>query len=169
MVCFFSVVLSSLCLAKTPLKVGSIVPKLVLTDLQGKEFDLDKHLGENTVLLTFFTTWSKNCKAELAFLNELKTQYKKEKLEVIAISLDRKATDLDKFIKETKYDFTFLPNKKLKYLDAYRILIIPTLFVINKDGTLKSIYVDFDKNVEKKLTEDLKKIFTKTTNPKKLR
>ncbi|MBU0687459.1 MAG: redoxin domain-containing protein [Candidatus Margulisbacteria bacterium] len=150
--------------AKTTLKIGTDVPNIILTDLSGGEFDLSKKLGTKTIVLTFFTTWSKTCNEELAFFSALKKEYKNENLEIITISLDRTTKDLEKFIKDNNYDFTFLPNKKLKYLADYRVLIIPTVFLINPDGTLQNIYVDYDKNVEKALSEDLKKIFKKASS-----
>jgi peroxiredoxin len=148
--------------ATPALKTGSPAPSVKLPDINGKTIELNTIFGKKGTVLSFFASWSKSCKAELAFLQQLSKDYSKKGIKVIGISFDRKSKKLNRYLNENKIDFTVLHDRKLKTLKDYRILIIPTLFVIDKDGNIKSIYIDFDKNVEESVNKDLKKLITHT-------
>jgi peroxiredoxin len=136
-------------------EIGSPPPPFKLPDLNGRTVMLQDHLKKDAVLISFFTSWSKSCAEEISFLQSLSKKYKEKGLTVIGISFDRKAAELRSFASKNKIDFTILQDRKLQMLKDYRILIIPTLFVIDKEGNIKSIYVDFDQNVEKAVSEEI--------------
>ena len=145
--------------AKPALKVGSSSPSFSLKNISnGKTVDLNWYLGKKPVILSFFASWSKSCQKEILFLQQLHEKYGYEKIKIIGISYDRKASKLLQFITANKLEFTIAHDKKLKTLKDFRILIIPTLFVIDKSGQIKSVYVDFDKNVEKAVATEIKKL-----------
>lgn len=143
-------------IAKPVLKVGSPPPIFVLKNLDGKVVNLQSYLGTKPIILSFFASWSKSCKKEISFLQNLSKKHKN--LKVIGISFDRRSKDLKKYVNDNKISFEILHDRKLTTLKDYRILIIPTLFVIDKTGKVKSIYVDFDKNVEKAVSAEIKKL-----------
>jgi len=142
--------------AKPVLKVGSPPPPFSLKNLSGKTIKLKSYLGSKPIILSFFASWSKSCKKEISFLQDLSSKHKN--LKVIGVSFDRKSNDLKNYVSANKISFEILHDSKLKTLRDYRILIIPTLFVIDKSGKVKSIYVDFDKNVEKAVATEIKKL-----------
>lgn len=145
------------------LKLGETPPDFSLPNLEGKTIQLNDYLSKETVVLSFFASWSKSCQKEMSFLRELNTQYQKEGLKILGVSFDRKTKGLQSFIKDKKIDFEILYDKKLSTLDDFQILIIPTLLVINSDGTLKNIYIDFDENVEEALAKEIQELL----NPSK--
>jgi peroxiredoxin len=51
-----------------------------------------------------------------------------------------------------------LHDKKLETLKDFRILILPTLFVIDQSGNINSIFVDFDENVQKAVLTETEKL-----------
>ncbi|MFH1684081.1 MAG: TlpA disulfide reductase family protein [Candidatus Margulisiibacteriota bacterium] len=141
--------------AKPALTTGSAPPLFSLSNLEGKTVSLDKHLGKKAIILSFFASWSKSCQQEISFLQELA---KNKKIEVLGISYDRKLNDIQALAAENKLNFNILHDKKLTTLKDYRILIIPTLFVIDQSGNISSVYVDFDKNVEEAVSAEIKKL-----------
>jgi peroxiredoxin len=155
----FTLILSILAPGKAvfaDLKINSLAPSLTLPNLNGEPVFLESFQGKKAVLLTFWTTWGKSCKDELRLLQRLIEEYGSEKLEVIGISLDKDVSAIQAFLNENKIKITVLQDKKNKSLDKFHILIIPTLFVIDKNGILKNIYVDFDENVKKLVEKDVK-------------
>ncbi len=140
------------------LRIGSPPPSFNLRNLDGKTVELEDVLGGNTVILSFFASWSKSCQEEVLFLNELARKYSAKGVKIIGVSFDRKISDLGSFISENAIKFEILHDKKLTTLKDFRILIIPTLFIIDKDGNLANIYVDFDENVEKAVSLEVKKL-----------
>ncbi|MEA3493689.1 MAG: TlpA disulfide reductase family protein [Candidatus Margulisiibacteriota bacterium] len=133
--------------AKSALEIGSPPPELKL---------IEPYLGNRVIILNFFASFSKSCKGEAIFLQELSKKYGKKGLKVIGVSFDRKSKKLKQFIDENNLSYKIFHDKKLKTLKDYRILILPTLFVIDKPGNIKNIYVDFDKNVSEALSKEIK-------------
>ena len=150
-------------IAKPTLKIGSIAPSFKLPTLSGKTVDLDWSLGKRAVVLSFFASWSNSCQAVADFLNDLATKYSYNDVKIIGVSYDRRSEALQDYVTENKIRYTIVHDKKLKTLKDFRILIIPTLFVIDQEGKIRNIYVDFDRNVEQAVREDLKKL-TKPAN-----
>jgi len=130
-----------------------------LPTLSGKTISLENSLGSRLTILSFFASWSKSCKAEINFLQELHEKYGSKGIKTIGVSFDRKSKALKKFIEDQDITFTVAHDKKLTTLKDYKILIIPTLFVIDSSGKIQSIYVDFDKNVKEALSQEINKLF----------
>ncbi|MBU0574505.1 MAG: TlpA family protein disulfide reductase [Candidatus Margulisbacteria bacterium] len=128
---------------------GDISPDLTLKDLSGKPFILSDNFNKDTVILVFFASWSKSCQNELEYLSTI------ENARVVAVAFDRNVDNLKEFIKEKEIKFTVLTDKKLISMNDFRLLIIPTTFVIDKNGKIKNIYVEFDDNVQKAIEADL--------------
>jgi len=149
-------IFSGLSIAKTTLKIGKTPPNIQLKTITNENFELYKVLGKKVIILTYFTSWCNSCKESLAFLNDIQEKYGEKNIKVIGISLDKKTNQLDNFIKANKLKLEIIRDKKLKTLNDYRILIIPTTFLIDRDGKLQNIFVDFDKNIAENLEKDLK-------------
>lgn len=147
-------------LAKSALTSGSPSPTFSLKDLDGKTTALEDYLREKVLILSFFASWSKSCQEEMLFLKELDAKDKNNRVNIIAVSFDRKLEKLSSFINENNIGFKVLHDKKLRTLKDFRILIIPTLFVIDREGNIHSVYVDFDRNVEKAVANDIQKLLT---------
>jgi peroxiredoxin len=49
-----------------------------------------------------------------------------------------------------------LIDKKLSSLNKYAILIIPTTFLINREGQIEKVLVDYDDNVKTAITDWLR-------------
>jgi peroxiredoxin len=142
-------------LAKPSLKIGSPPPSLALPDLNGKTVELGDYLGNKIIVLSFFASWSKSCQEEILFLQKLHQKYRWKGVKIIGVSFNRKVKSLESFIRENNIRFEILHDKKLKTLKNFRVLIIPTLFVIDGDGNLANIYVDFDQNVEEAVSQEI--------------
>jgi peroxiredoxin len=148
------ILLTTPCIAAELPSIGEPPPALTLPNLSGKVVELSNFSGRPTIL-TFFTSWSDTCKRELSDLNVLYRGFSPT-LEVVAISLDRKSKTLQEFLANNDYSFKFLIDKKLSSLNKYAILIIPTTFLINREGQIEKILVDYDDNVKTAIADWLK-------------
>jgi len=127
--------------------VGNSPPKISLTNLNGKIINFPNS-ENNITILTFFASWSKSCDEEIKVLNRIYHEYKNSGLKIFAISFDRKFDTLEKFVKDENIEFEILIDKNLVSINKYAILILPTTFVIDKEGNIASIFVDFDDKLE---------------------
>ena len=128
---------------------ASLFPSLDLKQVDGSSYSLKSSPGAKVVV--FFASWSKSCINELKALEKLYSKYKKEKLEVIAVSFDDDLAALSDFVKKEKLSFTVLHDAELISPGRYEILVIPTTYILKPDLTVKSIFVDFDDNVNKSI------------------
>jgi len=128
---------------------------LELPNLKGEMVSLNNYLGKNTIILSFFASWSKSCQEQILFLNDLDDKYSKKGVKVIGISFDKTLDQLNTFITQNQIGFEILYDKKLKTLKDFRILIIPTLLVIDLEGNVKNTFVDFDNNVKEAVLKEL--------------
>jgi len=65
-----------------------LVPSFTLLDLKGEKVNFADFRGK-VILLDFWATWCPPCREEIPYFNDLYSEYKKDGLEVIGISLDR--------------------------------------------------------------------------------
>jgi cytochrome c biogenesis protein CcmG, thiol:disulfide interchange protein DsbE len=70
--------------------MGEAAPLLVLTELDGKVFDLAKLRGK-VVLVNYWATWCAPCKVEMPTLSAFYRRYRDQGLEIIGISVDFKS------------------------------------------------------------------------------
>jgi len=137
------------------LKTGSAAPSLELVALDGKIVDLQSYAGRQPVILFFFTSWSKSCQDALAALQALYAN-EQNNTRVIAISFDKKSSELKNLVASQKIAFPVIQDKKLSLIDKYQIVILPTTICINKAGTVEKIFIDYDDNINKALSEWVK-------------
>lgn len=133
--------------------VGTAVPSLTLTDIDGKAFDLTAQKGK-PVMLIFWATWCPPCKKEIPALKELRAAYKEEQLAMIAISSEP-VSKIQPFAKDNQLNY-----RVASYADALpapfnEIQYIPVVFLIDREGKIKSVlsgeisFEDFKAAIEK--------------------
>jgi peroxiredoxin len=141
------------------LEIGSPPPMLALPGSGNEAIDLNSYLGKKVILLSFGTTWSKSCQSQWEYLNAL--QKKSKNLAALGVSFDRNPERLDLYLKENKISFPVMLDKKYTSLKEYRILIIPSLFIIDQNGNLANIYIDFDEKTEKLISKEIEGLLAK--------
>ena len=155
------------------LKVGDIAPNWSLKSESGRfEFLKNWTVKKNrqlrkpsiqpnryVVLFTFFATWCPPCVEQLQPLEEVFQKYKDEKIKFFIID----ETDPTSDAPDTK---TLLSDKNIniphikdnwKVARKYGIKGIPTIFIIDKFGTIQNIRVGYTKE-EEDLVGDLSEI-----------
>ena len=111
------------------------------------------------VLFTFFATWCPPCVEQLQPLEEVFQKYKNEKIKVFIIDVTehtRKNMEKDWAINAPETKSLLADNKiNIPYLEdewnagnKYGVNGIPTIFIIDKFGTIQNIRVGFTKEEE---------------------
>lgn len=111
-------------------------PTFALPDLQGNEVRLETVLQEKPVLLVFWATWCPNCEAEVPELNELYKAHG-DKAALLAASVQESRAKVASFAQSKGIAYRVLLDEKGEVAGKYRVHGVPTLFVIDRDGTIR--------------------------------
>ena len=95
--------------------------------LEGK---LPQALKGQVILLDFWASWCAPCKTSFPAMEELQKKYAPEGLTIIAVSVDEKPENMQRFLKSLKVSFTIVRDAQHKLVAAADIKAMPTSFLI---------------------------------------
>jgi len=143
-----------------------------------------KKIKPDVVLIDFWATWCPPCREEVPHLQKLHEKYRKKEgdggLVLIGIALERSdAKVVERFAKKQKLTYILLAESTaesdakelLKTVkgasNKYEVKSIPTTYIIDAKGIIKSVYIGFrpgaEKELEKKIVELLPRDKEKST------
>jgi len=131
----------------THIVAGNAAPGFSLKAVDGKEYSLDKLRQQGPVVAAFFKVSCPVCQFTFPYLERLYQRYGGDGVTFLGISQDD-AKDTKEFAKEFGTTFPMVLDEKQKgYLasNAYGLASVPTIFLIETDGTVKVSSMGFDK------------------------
>ncbi len=137
--------------------------------------DGKKHVKEikpDVVLIDFWATWCPPCRIETPHLQKFHEKYHSKEgdggLVLIGIALERGGTKaLERFAEQQKLTYTLLPKSTAKSdtkellrtvrgaANKYKVRGIPTTYIIDAKGVIKSVHVGFSPGMEKELEKEI--------------
>jgi thiol-disulfide isomerase/thioredoxin len=124
-------------------RVGWPAPDFTLVSLRGENHTLKEHAGE-PVILNFWTTWCPPCLEEMPALQRVYENYQEEGLIILAIDLIEidYPEQVEPYVKELGLTFPILLDVRSEVSeDRYHILGLPTSVFVDRQGTVREIYV----------------------------
>jgi len=127
------------------LAAGAQAPAIELPDAEGKTVDVAQLLERGPVLAAFYKVSCPVCQFTLPFVERIHKAYGNEKLTILGISQDD-AADTKEFSSEYGLTFPSLVDEQdYPVSNAYGLTNVPTLFLIQQDGTIAASFTGFDK------------------------
>jgi len=155
--------LSALCLtmlaapASWALDAGAPAPDLNLPGL--KDAVTLAQLKGKVVYVDFWASWCGPCKQSFPFMNELQSKYGAQGLTVLAVNLDAKRSDADKFLGEVPAQFTVAFDATGDSAKRFDVKGMPSSYVIGRDGKVAAVHKGFReqdrKDIESRIVEIL--------------
>jgi thiol-disulfide isomerase/thioredoxin len=118
------------------------------------------------VLLDFWASWCIPCRKEMPFLVEFYNANKDKKFVILAVNIDDKAENMNKFLSQldTRVPFPIIHDAKKEIPPKYDLQAMPTTAFIDKSGNIRyrhtgfkdSYKEDFSKELETLLSESAK-------------
>ncbi len=133
------------------------IPSVNLNTVQGQPFDWSSLKGK-LVVLSFWATWCPPCMMEFPILNKIHKNLDHNKAVVVSICVDGLSnTDrVQEIIKEGKYTLpVLLGSDDLK--KDFQFAGIPSLFIFDKEGTVRDVHVGYDSEMERVILKKIKK------------
>lgn len=130
----------------THIVAANKAPGFSLKALDNREYSLKTLLERGPVVAAFFKISCPVCQFTFPFLERLYKRYGGDNVTFIGISQDD-AKSSQKFAKEYGITFPILLDDEKGYVvsNAYGLTSVPTVFLIDTDGTVKVSSMGFDK------------------------
>ncbi len=134
------------------LEEGMLAPDFTLHDLSGNEVRLSQCRGKG-VILNFWSTWCKPCRAELPLIESF-YQTNGNEVEVLSVSINRERDNTVKdFAQAIGLSFPVLLDYQKKVARQYKIFAVPTSFILDKRGVIvKKVFGEIEVHPEQLLS-----------------
>ena len=143
---------------RPPSPVGQQVDGLGAADLSGRAVRLGDAAGRVRVV-DFWASWCEPCRAQLPLLERLAREHGPEGLAVYAISFDEERPSLDAFLSEVPVTFPVLWDRAGDALgDRLAIRRLPTTWVVDRAGVVRSVHVGFDAAEGEKVALEVRRL-----------
>jgi cytochrome c biogenesis protein CcmG, thiol:disulfide interchange protein DsbE len=139
--------LAALCMATLAapaawsLDAGAPAPDLNLPGL--KEAVTLAGLKGKVVYVDFWASWCGPCKQSFPFMNDLQARYRARGFEILAVNLDAKRSDADKFLNEVPAQFTVAFDAKGDSARRFDVKGMPSSYLIGRDGKVFAAHKGF--------------------------
>lgn len=114
-------------------------PSFTLTSLDGKSFQVGG-AREKPLILNFWASWCDPCHQEAPDLKKIFDEHQDE-LDFYAVNITKGDT-VDKakqFVRQYGLNMPILLDTEGKVSDQYRVLFIPTSFLIDRNGVIRDV------------------------------
>lgn len=149
---FAAVTLSGFALAKP----GAKAPNCKLHLLDGKASTSIGQLRGKVLYVDFWASWCVPCKLSFPFMNDMHAKYGPLGLTIVAISVDRKREDADRFLRATPARFVIAYDAEMKVADLYQPKGMPTSYLIGTDGKVRAVHGGFRLDDREKIEKEIR-------------
>ena len=106
--------------------------------------DLNQYKNK-VVYLDFWASWCGPCRKSFPWLNSVEKKYAADGLVVIGVNLDNDLENAKAFLKEVPADFKIFSDPEGQLAEQYKLIGMPSSFVIDGNGEVRHRHVGFKK------------------------
>lgn len=141
------------------IKVGDVFPPLSGFKLEGTVPD---NLKGKVILVDFWASWCAPCKASFPVMDELTKKYAPKGFAVLAVNVDEKKKDMEKFMGKQSVAFAVVRDAEQKLVARVNVETMPTSLLIDREGTVRFIHNGFHGDeTRKKYEEEIEQLVSK--------
>ena len=130
-----------------------------LRDLKGKPVPVA--VPGKVVLVDFWATWCEPCKTALPVYAKVYGDLRARGFEVVAVNVDEDDADVTSFLSSRPLPFTVLRDPGGQYAERMGVSLMPTSFLLGKDGAVASRHDGFDGETEALLRKQVAELIAK--------
>lgn len=121
--------------------VGHAAPEFD-AQLEGGPLQLRAFRGQ-VLLLDFWASWCGPCKESFPWMNAMHERYRAQGLHVVAVNVDRKRADADRFLATSPARFRVVFDPQGRTPAAYAVQAMPSSVLIGPDGRVLKVHAGF--------------------------
>jgi thiol-disulfide isomerase/thioredoxin len=130
---------AGLALAVAP---GEPAPAFVLPTAAGETIALDRLKGQ-VVYVDFWASWCGPCRRSFPWMNEMHRKYGGKGLTIVAINVDRKRPDADRFLAQFPAEFPVVYDPAGATPTVYAVKGMPSSYLVDPSGKVIAIEQGF--------------------------
>jgi cytochrome c biogenesis protein CcmG/thiol:disulfide interchange protein DsbE len=129
---------------------GRGAPNFMLENLEGDIVELNDFIGKGPILISFYASICKPCRVQVEAFSKIYTEYKNERVMLIAISIDdqRTVAKVKPYIKSKGYTFPVLYDTNNDVSRIYYAGLVPYTLLIDKNGSIVYSHLGYMKGDE---------------------
>lgn len=138
---------------KTVKADAKMAPNFQLTDIEGNQASLTEQNGR-VVVLTFWDSWSRECRQELPQLNSLAGQFSGNGNVIFWAISSEAPVSIKKFIRNNSFNFRLF-HSGYDVKKMYEIIGVPTHIIIDKTGKIRFTHIGFSGDIKIRLQQEI--------------
>jgi len=146
-----------------------LIPSLNVLANPAPKFDLASRSGTislealkgKVIYLDFWASWCGPCRKSFPWMNEMQAKYEQDGFVILAINLDKKRKHADEFLAQIPANFSIAFDPSGKTADDYRVMGMPTSYLIDRTGAIKTTHIGFLTKEQSKLEDSIRGVLEK--------
>jgi cytochrome c biogenesis protein CcmG/thiol:disulfide interchange protein DsbE len=134
---------------------GAPAPNFTLPNAKGEAVTLDKLRGK-VVYVDFWASWCGPCRRSFPWMNEMQQKYGARGFTVVAINVDKKRADADKFLALLPANFPVVYDEAGTTPAAFAVQGMPSSYLIDARGNVTYVERGFTDESRGPLEERVK-------------
>jgi thiol-disulfide isomerase/thioredoxin len=122
--------------------VGESAPGFSLANAKGDTVALDRLKGQ-VVYVDFWASWCGPCKRSFPWMNELAERYGDKGFTVVAVNVDKKREDAERFLAGTPARFTVVYDAPGATPAAWAVKGMPSSYLVDRSGRVVMVEQGF--------------------------
>jgi len=122
--------------------IGDAAPPFVLPTGGDATIALARLRGQ-VVYIDFWASWCGPCRRSFPWMNELQRRYGDRGLTIIAINVDAKRADAERFLRQYPATFTVAYDSAGTTPGAYEVKAMPSSYLVDREGRIAGIEQGF--------------------------
>ena len=118
--------------------VGDAAPSFALPTAQGATVALENLRGQ-VVYVDFWASWCGPCRRSFPWMNEIQQRYGGRGVTVVAINVDAKREDAERFLRQYPASFAVVYDGTGVTPGAYGVKAMPSSYVVDPQGRIAAI------------------------------
>ncbi len=122
--------------------VGAPAPAFALPDAAGKNVSLEGLRGQ-VVYVDFWASWCAPCRKSFPWMNDMAQKYGDRGFRVVAINVDKRRADADRFLAQVPARFTVVFDPAGSSPTAWDVQGMPSSYLVDARGNVVVVELGF--------------------------
>lgn len=118
---------------------GKLAPDFTLSTLTKTDVKMSELRNSRPAMLFFWATWCPSCRETLDALNARAPEVEKQGLKIILVDVGEAKPDVERYIKDHNVTLDVFLDVDSSVASEYSIAGVPTFFLVDKEGIVKSV------------------------------